>query len=150
MNKFNRMMALLTISVLPLTLAGCHAKNKTATEIDWIPIKPAKIKASTIKKPKLIIQEILKHFDKEHPFCYDYTKYFKDNTWGYDFDSPEAKALFIKWFFPKIPNDKIIFQQTEDLCFAKGRTQKIYADFNFSVLPTSYNQIAFWIKDISK
>ena len=149
MNKFNRIMSLLSLGILPITVAGCHAKNKTVTETDWIPIKPAKIKASSIKKPKLIIGETLKHFDKKHPFGYDYTKYFT-KTWGYGFDTPAAKQLFIEWFFPKIPNDKIIFEQTEDLCFAKGRTQKVKADFNFSKLPTSYNQISFWIKDISK
>ena len=132
------------------TVAGCNAKNKTKTETDsipWTPIKPAKIKASSIKKPKLVIEETLKHFDKEHPFCYDYWKYFKDEPWGVDFDTPKAKELFIEWFFPKIPNDKVIFEQTEDLCFVKRATQKVYADYNFS--SGSYNQISFWIKDIS-
>ena len=134
------------------TVAGCHAKkSKTATEIDWTPITPAKIKATPIKKPKLVIEETLKNFDKEHPFCYDYWKYFKDEPWGVDFDTPKAKELFIQWFFPKIPNDEIIFEQTEDLCFVKRATQKVYADFNFenSKGLITYNQISFWIKDIS-
>ena len=130
------------------TVAGCNAKNKTATGIAWTPLTPAKIKATPTTKAKLVIEETLKHFNKEHPFSYDYKKYFKDILGGDDFDSPEAKELFIKWFFPKIPNDKIVFEQTEDLCFAIHTTQKVYADYNFG--KDSYNQISFWIKDISK
>ena len=130
----------LLVGVAVSTLAGCNhkkAKPKPAPEIKWTPTT----------KAKSLITETLKHFDQKHPFSYDFKKYFKD-TWGDDFDSPEAKELFIKWFFPKIPNDKILFEPTEDLCFAQKRTQKVYADYDFKTW--GYTQISFWIKDISK
>lgn len=136
----NSSLSCLLVGVAMSTLAGCKDKNKktkTETEIKWTP---------TIKA-KSLITETLIHFDQKHPFCYDFKKYFK-NTWGDDFDSAEAKELFIKWFFPKIPNDKILFEQTEDFCFAQGRIQKVYADYDFK--SWGYTQIAFWIKDISK
>lgn len=136
---------LMSGGIISLT-AGCNHK-KTISGIKWSDITDAKIKQIETKKATLIIPKVLKKYTKDHPFNYHYLK-----TWpkigSYDFDSPEAKELFIKWFFSKIPNDKIVFEQSTDLCFVKHSTQKVFADYDFK--PWGYTQIAFWIKDISK
>ena len=73
MNKFNRMMTLLTLSVLPLTVAGCSDKrNSTPHECkkypawDIKPSKPVPPKPKPKKDP--FIEILLKHTDWWNPF----------------------------------------------------------------------------------
>lgn len=130
-------LSILLIGVACASIAGCQHKKtkpkpKPTPEIKWTPTT----------KAKSLIAETLKHYDKKHPFRYDWQKSWT-KTWGDDFDSWKAKTLFISWFFPKIPNDKIEFQKTEDLCFIPHTLQKVYANYEFKTW--GYTQIEFYL-----
>ena len=157
MKKFNQMMALLTFSVLPLTIAGCSDKrNSTPHECKKYPawnINPSKPVPKPKPKPKKdpFKEILLKHSDVFHPFILDWDSKLVMET----FPSEVIRDYLIKNLAPELKYDYTKIDFTGGRVDEKGEQSIIWnaiiqnsftrVTALFLTTPAHYVGIDFWV-----
>ena len=155
MKKFNQIISLLSLGVLPITIAGCDSKRATPHECKPIPPKPKpKPKPKPTKDPFKEI--LLKHSDLFHPFLLDWDSKLIMET----FPSAVIRDYLIKNLAPKLKYDytKVSFTGGKEV--EKGEQPIIwYAIIQndltkvtalFTTTPHHHVGIDFWVQSETK
>ena len=158
MKKFNQIISLLSLGVIPVTIAGCDSKRATHCDCKFpapviTPSTPVPPKPKPKPKPKkdLFKQELLKHKSCFFPFILEYDK----KLFAPKIDSPIVRDYLIENLCPKLKYDYTKVSFIGGIESAPGKTpiewERIMVnDFTkitalFITTPHHHLGIDFWV-----